>query len=211
MISKDPGDCVNSPVAWPILDERTDVSNTSAPRTCDTNGCGRPHFARSMCRNCYMRAFRAGLPPIPRPTAEQRFWAKVAEAPAEDCWIWTASKARGYGRFYFEGIPIPAYRFAYQFLIAEIPAGLHLDHLCRNPACVNPWHLDPVTPAVNVQRGMAGILGIGPTCPKGHELTPENTYREGATQRCRTCSRIKSRAAYAARRAARLTDEAGAA
>lgn len=33
---------------------------------------------------------------------------------------------------------------------------MQLDHLCRNPACCNPSHLEPVTPKENTRRGNAG-------------------------------------------------------
>jgi hypothetical protein len=39
-----------------------------------------------------------------------------------------------------------------------IPEGLQLDHLCRNRACVNPDHVQPVTNAVNTQRGKSATL-----------------------------------------------------
>lgn len=89
---------------------------------------------------------------------EDRFWSMVEPAPFEACWNWKRSvSAKGYGRF---GISHPegqrihiAHRVAYELLIGEIPDGLQLDHLCRNPRCVNPYHLDPVTNQVNTQRG----------------------------------------------------------
>ena len=39
--------------------------------------------------------------------------------------------------------------------VGSIPDGLHLDHLCRVPACVNPEHLEPVTLAENNRRAAA--------------------------------------------------------
>lgn len=53
---------------------------------------------------------------------------------------------------------VKAYRWSYEYHRAEIPAGLHLDHLCRNPGCVNPWHLEPVSPLENMRRRDMSIV-----------------------------------------------------
>jgi hypothetical protein len=88
------------------------------------------------------------------PTAEQRFFAKVKQAG--ECWEWTGARGpTGYGYFNSgDNTPTVAHRWCYEFMVGPIPDGLHLDHLCRNEPCVNPAHLDPVTPAVNLQRGL---------------------------------------------------------
>lgn len=112
------------------------------------------------------------------------------------CWEWTGYRDRaGYGRIYGtkDGhvVTTGAHRFVYRQVKGEIPEGLDLDHLCRNPACVNPEHLEPVTRKVNLNRGEHGN-GKKTHCPKGHEYTPENTYLYGPNKtwrQCRTCYR----------------------
>ena len=75
--------------------------------------------------------------------SSERFWSKVDRS--EDCWIWTGAKSRGYGYFGLRGKWRPAYRVAYASTVGPIPDGMHIDHMCHTPACVNPAHLRPVT------------------------------------------------------------------
>lgn len=120
-----------------------------------------------------------------------RFLSKVQFE--NDCWIWTGTISRGYGQFRFAGATQRAHRFGYQILVGEIPAGLVLDHLCCNKACVNPDHLEPVTQNENINR--AGTLAImreaklsRTHCKRGHRYDSKNTYvkRNGARD-CRQC------------------------
>ena len=110
-----------------------------------------------------------------------RFWAKVDGPSALDCWQWAGARdRRGYGRFYRgDGSTISAHRYAFESLRSDVPEGLHLDHLCMNPSCVNPWHLDPVTPAVNTKRWSATVTH----CPEGHAHTDARSKAKG----CRQC------------------------
>jgi hypothetical protein len=129
----------------------------------------------------------------PALTAEQRFWPKVRKT--DSCWIWTAAKGPlGYGAFWTGERLTGAHRFSYELLVGPIQEGLDLDHLCRNPSCVNPAHLDPVTHQVNLARGETGKATGAKNrakthCPRGHEYSPVNTYiNPGSGQRCcRTC------------------------
>lgn len=92
---------------------------------------------------------------------EARFWARVdKDSPAPDyaphlgaCWIWRGSISGGYGMVGWYNKVRGAHRVAYEMLVGPIPEGLHLDHLCRVTACVNPAHLEPVTRGENVHRG----------------------------------------------------------
>jgi len=87
-----------------------------------------------------------------RPSIEERFWPKVDASG--DCWVWVAYRdPNGYGSFYRDGGPTYAHRVAWELLVGSIPEGLVIDHLCKNPPCVNPDHLEPVPQRVNVLRG----------------------------------------------------------
>jgi len=120
-----------------------------------------------------------------RGTEEQRFWKKVRIAD-NGCWEWIAAVDQlGYGKFAL-AIIIPktskhvlAHRWTYTKYIGTIPDDLELDHLCRNPKCVNPLHLEAVTHMVNMLRGnipMAKVFKEG-RCFRGHLLTEDNVYR----------------------------------
>lgn len=130
---------------------------------------------------------------------EDRFWVRVRE-DANGCWIWTGHRLpNGYGRISKslgdrEMVEIPVHRFAYEYVVGKIPEGLELDHLCRNPPCVNPAHLEPVTHRENLLRGngWSGRNARKSACKHGHEFTPENTYRGGERRgrQCMTCRRL---------------------
>ena len=124
----------------------------------------------------------------------ERFWPNVDRVNGGECWLWMGRLLRGYGRYG----GAPAHRVAYEMEVGPIPHGLELDHLCRNKACVNPEHLEPVTRAENMRRRSAALT----ECTNGHPFTPENTYVTPSGWRsCRACNRAAA-AAYRARRTA---------
>lgn len=131
-----------------------------------------------------------------------RFWAKVDTTG--DCWLWLGAKSHnGYGRNMFRGRRIMAHRIAYLLNVGEIPDGMQLDHLCRVRACVNPSHLEPVTPRENIMRSEAptAINARRAECVHGHAFTALNTYMTPDDRRqCRTC--IRARLAKSAARVA---------
>jgi len=109
-----------------------------------------------------------------------------------DCWEWTGAKSGlGYGAITHNGSIIYGHRFIYELMIDKIPRGYDIDHICRNRACCNPFHLEPVTHRENVLRGNgpAAKNARKTVCYRGHSF--ETVIRNGKTVRwCRECYNI---------------------
>ena len=114
--------------------------------------------------------------------------------PIGRCIIWTKGKTdKGYGTIRKDGRTQVVHRVAYEAQNGPVPKGLILDHLCRNRACLNPAHLEPVTHRVNILRGICptAINARKKICSKGHSLTDKSNMRVRATggRACRACNR----------------------
>lgn len=126
---------------------------------CAVANCALKVHSRGFCMRHYTRLVRGGDPHTPSQqerTREERFFQFCT--PGDGCWEWTGARQPDgrydYGMFWDGTRAVRAHRFAYELLVGPIPVGLELDHLCRNPPCVNPAHLEPVTHAENIRRGV---------------------------------------------------------
>jgi hypothetical protein len=128
-------------------------------------------------------------------TPEDHFFGHVTET-ADGCWNYSpVHPETGYAQFTVDNGKrrVLAHRWSFEHFVAPIPEGLEIDHLCKNPACVNPWHLEPVTSRVNSLRG----VGSRETCVNGHPYDVGNTtIRPNGHRRCRTCAREAQRRHY---------------
>lgn len=61
------------------------------------------------------------------------------------CWLWTGSLSNGYGKHHL--IDTPVHRFIYERLVGDIEPGHILHHICEVKRCVNPEHLQSMTPS----------------------------------------------------------------
>lgn len=128
--------------------------------TCKVDGCDKVVTARGLCHNHYERLrVRGTTDPAPTVPLAERFWARVDRRGPDECWLWKPPKSRtgaGYGvfgrRVDGKATGSPAHRLAYELTKGEIPAGLHIDHLCNTRLCCNPAHLEAVTPRENTLR-----------------------------------------------------------
>lgn len=112
-----------------------------------------------------------------RGTIEERIHSRYVADLKTGCWNWTAAISAGsYGSIYYQGRMQKAHRIMWELTRGEIPAGLQLDHLCRNRRCVNPDHLEPVTQSENLRRSPLMDRHSHRThCIRGHEFTERNT------------------------------------
>lgn len=135
-----------------------------------------------------------GMPRI-SPSDVVRFEKKIERTTS--CWLWKASRIGSrvkYGAFGIGREVYLAHRVAYWISRGEITDGLHVDHLCSNPLCVNPDHLETVTQTENNRRSyLRGRNGNSKKthCPRGHEYAGENLRIYDGRRNCRTCEKIK--------------------
>jgi len=135
---------------------------------------------------------------------EQRYANSTLRDGNTGCVLWIRPLNQGYGYTRFGPKKMRAHRAAYLYFVGPIPEGKEIDHLCRNRACVNPFHLEAVTRSVNIRRSSIfdrawtrlGMIDKRMHCPNGHDwvlenlmfLPPSKYYPRGHVQ-CRVCHR----------------------
>ncbi len=136
------------------------------------------------------------------PGMAERLAARTTPDPVTGCLLWTGTiNHEGYGKVWVPALKLRrfAHRIAYELAYGPIPGGRQLDHLCRVRPCINPEHLEAVTPRVNALRSesIAAKNAVKTHCDRGHELAGDNvrTKSNGGRQ-CWTCQQARSREHY---------------
>lgn len=148
------------------------------------------------------------------PTIEDRLLRKAVRDG--DCLIWTGASnlskgGQRYGCIAYEGKNRGAHVVAHLVWVGPVAKGQHVHHRCERTLCIEPKHLQAVSPRENLMASdtPAARNAAKTHCWRGHEFTPENTYvktheRFKGDRVCRACQRIDKNARRARRRDAGL-------
>ena len=144
----------------------------------------------------------------------EKLRSKIAPPDKNGCMKWLAfRRPDGYG---VAGLgngrgQTTAHRAVYLLAVGDIPEGLECDHLCRVRDCVNPEHIELVTHAENVRRGLRGALNpYREVCKYGHGMADAYVVAGKPPKRqCRVCQLARANARWARIRAARVVSPDG--
>ena len=190
---------------------------------CSVENCHRIVKGRSLCEAHLLRLRKRGTVDAHIPIesrsqdTQERLLAHVDKETLPGCWLWAGScLPDGYGST-FTGSrkdgsrrSARAHRLSYEVFVGAIPDEMHLDHTCHSRdqsclggdeclhrRCINPDHLEPVTPLLNARRSKKAesarrAMEARTTCMRGHEYTPENTIWYKGNRWCRPCNRFRA-------------------
>ena len=140
--------------------------------------------------------FAKRVPIVPRPNKLPYLVESLNKASPESCMEWPFYRMKGgYGRLWLGGKLYLVHVTAFEEWYGPVPDGLEIDHLCQNPPCYNPFHLEAVTRSENVLRGRLpevnrARFALITECPQGHPYGGDNDYRNPKGSRiCKPCRR----------------------
>lgn len=172
------------------------------PKKCAVVDCDKTALKyRSLCGKHYGRWRRYRDTSVARHvvhkgTPLERVLQKI-NIDDKGCWNWTGYLDQsGYAVYRFKEGSSRVARWLYEKTVAPIPKPLTIDHVCRNRACINPKHMEPVTMRENLMRGdsFSGINHRKTVCVHGHEYSESNTGKAKAGGRfCKTCQRDRAK------------------
>ena len=111
----------------------------------------------------------------------KRLMSRVTKSK-DSCWVWNGALVRGYGVINIDGKTEYVHRVVFAASVKKFDKSLTLDHICRNPRCVNPEHLEPVTRSENVRR--MNLSQPRDRCRKGHLYVEYGKTKNGRCIKC---------------------------
>lgn len=125
-----------------------------------------------------------------------RIFARAMPEPNTGCFLYVSPlTSSGYGKIGYQRRYYQAHRIALESMVGPLPIDVVVDHKCRVPSCVNPAHLEPVSPRENVMRGLSLVAANARKthCNGGHPLDGRNLYiLPNGHRSCRTCRNAAS-------------------
>ncbi len=128
--------------------------------------CGCGNWTNIIPKNCNAKGDIKGEPRLYlRGHRNRKLGPNFSVGPDTGCWNWLKTTVRSgrshvYGLFTHDGRQRYAHRYYYEKTRGPIEAGKVLHHVCKNTLCVNPDHLQPLTPAEH--RAVEGIAKLSP-------------------------------------------------
>ncbi len=126
-------------------------------------------------------------PPVDITWLNTKNWWSDVDAIGDGCWPWLKSTgSHGYGQTWDGTTVRLAHRVAWVLHHQEqIPAGITIDHICRNRLCCRPDHLRLLT---NVDNAADNSNARKTHCKRGHPFNEVNTRLDGrGHRRCLQC------------------------
>ena len=150
-------------------------------QACNIDDCEKPAYGHGMCNMHWRRWWKNGDPRKGgRKSAEERFLSRVRNEG--DCLVWTGTLINGkYGQMRLDGKRVYVHRYAWERVNGPIPAGMQVDHICWNTACVNVEHLRVVTPSENCAY-LSGTPSNNKSSGHRNIIKSDGLYRVVATK-----------------------------
>lgn len=125
--------------------------------------------------------------PVPIRTRVESRVTRQDRGHTTPCWIWQGATDRdGYPHMKIRGKIKRSQRVVHEEYLGPIPEGYEVDHLCHVVQCLNPEHLEAVTPEENLRRRRVRHRTES-SCANGHDVEHRNAHGD-----CKVCKREAS-------------------
>lgn len=140
--------------------------------TCSFPPCGNPARGGALCHG-HTTQRRRGRELTPLKFRAPRSWTLRQRldhytVKGDGCWSWAGTHhPYGYAMLTYDGRPRYAHRLWFEQIHGPVADGIDIDHMCHNPSCVNPGHLQAVTHKQNGENqtnlqvnNKSGVRGV---------------------------------------------------